>query len=166
MVRYLEENYILSNSQHGFRSGRNTLTQLLEHFDGIFSGLLQGEDTDTIYLDYAKAFDKVDHQLLLKKMTKYGFPGNIVNWVASFLFDRRQTVVVKGAHSVEAPVVSGVSQGTVLGPVLFLIFVNDLDKKVVNSKISFFADDTRISYKISSTQCKEVLGRDLVQVVC
>lgn len=88
IVDYLESNNIISNAQHGFRSQRRTLTQLLTHFEKIFSGIVEGDETDTIYLDYVKAFDKVDHQLLLKKMARYGFPANILSWVSSFLIGR------------------------------------------------------------------------------
>ena len=165
IVEYLEGSDILSQTQHGFRSGRTTMTQLLNHFDNVFNGLLEGHDTDAIYLDYSKAFDKVDHELLLMKMTRYGFPANLVCWISSFLSNRFQRVAVKGAHSREAPIISGVPQGTVLGPVLFLVFINDLENKVINSNISFFADDTRISSQIRSLQCKELLQRDLHNVI-
>ena len=141
----LKKTHIISKDQHGFCSGKSTLTQLLSYFDQVFGGLLRGNETDTIYLDYAKAFDKVDHQLLVEKVRRYGFPDALVNWIASFLSMRRQLVVVKGVQSREAPVISGVPQGSVLGPVLFLIFINDLENKVLNSNIFFFADDTRIS---------------------
>ena len=165
MVDYLESKEIISNEQHGFRSGRSTLSQLLVHFDQVFSGVLQGNDTDTIFLDYAKAFDKVDHELLILKMLKYGFPVNLVKWISSFLANRKQTVVVKGAKSQEAPVISGVPQGTVLGPILFLIFINDIENKISESNICFFADDTRISKQIGSLNCKAQLERDLGNVL-
>ena len=84
-MNHLDRNNLITNSQHGFRSGRSTLTQLLQHFEKLFANLANGEDTDTLYLDYTKAFDKVDHELLSKKMVLYGFPPNIVRWVSSFL---------------------------------------------------------------------------------
>ena len=165
MVDYLESNDIISNEQHGFRPGRSTLSQLLVHFDQVFGGILQGEDTDTIFLDYAKAFDKVDHQLLIQKLLLYGFPANLVKWISSFLGDRKQTVVVKGSKSQEAPVISGVPQGTVLGPILFLVFINDIKNTVTESNVSFFADDTRISKQTGSLYCKGQLECDLKNVL-
>ena len=99
MVSFIDDNYILCNHQHGFRKGRSCLTQLLTHFDDIFSGLCKGVDTDSIliYLDYAKAFDKVDHRLLLEKLKRYGFHPNLLSWIESFLENRTQHVVVNGA---------------------------------------------------------------------
>ena len=165
MVEYLEKNSIISEVQHGFCSGRSTLTQLLCYFDKVFAGLLRGNETDAIYLDYAKAFDKVDHQLLIEKVKRYGFPSILVSWITSFLSVRHQVVVVKGVHSREAPVISGVPQGTVLGPILFLIYINDLENKVLNSNIFFFADDTRLSSEIITLEGKSLLEMDLAHVL-
>ena len=94
------------------------MTQLLEHFDAIYEGLVSDADTDSIYLDYEKAFDKVDHRILLLKPKRYNLPDAIVVWIQSFLANRDQIVVIDGHHSIPQPVISGVPQGTVLGPVL------------------------------------------------
>ena len=120
MVEHLESNHIFSKKQHGFRKGRSCLTQLLQHMDYILNNYLDSSETDVIYLDYAKAFDKVDHSLLLKKVKSYGIQGNLYKWIEQFLLDRTQTVIVDGKHSRPMPVISGVPQGTVLGPILFL----------------------------------------------
>ena len=165
IVQHMEGQDLISDKQHGFRTGRSTLSQLLIHFDEVLNGMLEGDSTDTIFLDYSKAFDKVDHRLLLEKMTRYGFPPNLVNWLRSFLSDRTQVVVVKGAHSREGNVVSGVPQGTVLGPILFIVFINDLINKVSECNVSFFADDTRISKQIDAMQSKELLQNDLLSVL-
>ena len=83
MVHYLETNNLLTDKQHGFRSNRSCLTQMLDHFDDIYEGFALGEDTDSIYLDYAKAFDKVDLDLLILKLKKYGFGNKLVDWIQS-----------------------------------------------------------------------------------
>ena len=79
MVQYLEDNKIISCKQHGFRAGRSCLTQMLSHFENVMVGLTEGMDTDSIYLDYAKAFDKVDHGLLLQKLGRYGFNSKVID---------------------------------------------------------------------------------------
>ena len=144
IVQFLETNNILSHNQHGFRSGKSCLTQMLSHFDSVYEGLQEGADTDTICLDYEKAFDKVDHRLLIVKMKIYNFLPEIIKWVESFLFDRSQTVLVNGQRSNIENILSGVPQGSVLGPVLFIIFINDLECIIKSSVVRFFADDTKI----------------------
>ena len=124
-------------------------TKIWPNYDDILNNYLDNEETDVIYLDYAKAFDKVDHKLLLKKLHFYGIKGELYTWIEQFLIGRTQTVVVDGHHSSPKPVRSGVPQGTVLGPILFLMFVNDLEFCIQSSNSSSFADDTRISGKIT-----------------
>ena len=165
MVEFIEENQILCDNQHGFRSGRSCLTQLLSHVDDIVQGLASGVDTDAIYLDFAKAFDKVDHRLLLLKMNKLGFHERVTKWVESFLSKRQQSVVADGVSSFEVPIQSGVPQGTVLGPLLFIIFINDMKLSVKGSIIRLFADDTRILKHIASTDDTLVLQSDLSSVI-
>ena len=164
MVAHLEENNLLCNKQHGFRSGKSCLTQLLHHFDDIVESLSNGSDVDAIYLDYAKAFDKVDHKLLIKKLHLYGFNPKLINWIESFLTGRTQKVVIDGHFSLLALIISGVPQGTVLGPILFLIFINDIEQCVVHSTIRCFADDTRICRSISDSSNVTELQADLDQV--
>ena len=165
MVKFIEHNELLCNSQHGFVSGKSCLTQLLSHFDDIYEGLLAGADTDAIYLDYAKAFDKVDHQLLLKKLRRYGFNERLISWIQSFLAERYQQVVINGESSYSAKVHSGVPQGSVLGPLLFILFINDMESCVKHSTIRFFADDTRILKHINSYLDVYLLQQDLNSVM-
>ena len=104
--------------------------------------LSRGSNVDTIYLDFAKAFDKVDHGIVLKKLSLLGIRGQLLEWIKSFLSSRSQTVLVNGVLSEPAPVTSGVPQGSVIGPLLFLILIGDIDQNVAQSFLSSFADDT------------------------
>jgi len=165
IVQYLDYNNILCHNQHGFRSGRSCLTQMLDHFDDIMQGLTNNKDTDAIYLDYAKAFDKVDHRMLIEKLRLYGFSPQLVKWIESFLVERSQKVVVDGKHSYLAKIISGVPQGTVLGPILFILFINDLESCVKSSKVRFFADDTRVCKQISSEADTCELQEDLDSII-
>lgn len=165
MVKFIDDNKILCNNQHGFRSGRSCLTQLLSHFDDIVLGLSKGADTDAIYLDYAKAFDKVDHRLLLDKLRRYGFHEKLLQWIESFLSDRLQNVVLGGISSLAAAIISGVPQGSVLGPLLFILFINDMQLCVNSSIIRFFADDTRILKHIYGENDVIALQQDLDAVM-
>ena len=161
IVKHLETNEIINENQHGFRSKRSTTTQLLEHFDSIMSSLCEGFNVDVIYLDFAKAFDKVDHGILLQKMHNIGIRGKIFRWIREFLKERTQSVIVKGNCSEPVKVISGVPQGTVLGPILFIIMANDLNNNCHHTCTSYFADDTRVVAKIEDEQNVENVQIDL-----
>ena len=109
-----------------------------------------GKQTDLILLDFSKAFDKVAHEKLLLKLHQYGIRGDTLNWIKDFLDNRKQTVVINGINSDEVPVSSGVPQGSVLGSILFLAYINDLPEQV-KSRVRLFADDTVMYLAISST---------------
>ena len=157
IVDYLEREGLFNINQHGFRKGRSCLSQLLEHHMSILEALADGLAVDVVYLDFAKAFDKVDHGVLLIKLRKLGLSGTLLSWIDSFLSDRRQLVLLEGIESEIGDVISGVPQGSVLGPLLFLIHIHDIDSELEFSTASSFADDTRIIRKINSMEnCREL----------
>ena len=155
IVSYLEENNILNCNQHGFRKGCSCLSELLAHFEILFDNLSKNLDSDTIYLDFSKAFDKVDHALLIKKLQLYGIKGKLLSWIKSFLSGRVQKVVVDGKSSEIKLVISGVPQGTVLGPILFILFLNDLNSCIQYSQFKLFADDSRLIKVINPCNSSE-----------
>ena len=135
----------LSLLQHGFLRGRSTVTQLLSVFHEVNLNLDSSGQTDIIFLDFSKAFDSVPHNLLLHKLKSFGFHGKLLHWISSYLTNRSQRVVIEGESSAFLPVVSGVPQGSILGPLLFLLYINDISENLsLGSKIALFADDAKI----------------------
>ena len=140
-------------NQHGFLPGKSCVTNLLDALEYIGRILDQGGQVDTIYLDMSKAFDRINHQRLLHKLTNSGIGGNLLKWIQSYLTDRRQRVAVIGVTSDPLPVCSGVPQGSNLGPALFLLYVNNLPDVINSSQLaSMFADDTKVFSTIRSQQ--------------
>ena len=116
---------------------------------------------DVVYLDFAEAFDKVDLGITVRKLHQLGIRGQLGRWLLSFLTNRTQTVVVNGKKSRPQPVISGVPQGSVLGPILFLVLLGDIDSEVANSFLSSFADDTRVGMGINTAADVGLLQQDL-----
>ena len=161
IIFHLEKNNLITNQQHGFRQNRSTVTQLLHHVDSILEILEQNGNADIIYLDMAKAFDKVNHRVLLHKLSEMKITGKINQWIAAFLTKRTQYVVVNGYKSNPAPVLSGVPQGTVLGPALFIIYMNNITEVIRSTIISMFADDSKLIASIKDPSDRNKILEDL-----
>ena len=153
--------YFISPAQHGFLPGRSCVTQLLTALDQIGEHLDTGKQTDVIYLDMSKAFDKVCHPLLLRKLNQCNVFGRLLDWFNAYLTNRKQRVTVSGETSTEVLVSSGVPQGSLLGPLLFLLFVNNLPDRCSSSNVACFADDTKIYKLIDSVDDCKALQSDL-----
>ena len=151
LVEFLSSTGQLSRHQHGFRPRRSCSSQLLEVLEDWCKILEVGDPVDVVYLDFRKAFDAVPHNRLLRKLSSYGIAGKLLRWIEEFLSGRSQQVVVNGSHSDLAVVRSGVPQGSVLGPLLFLLFVNDIPS-VVDCSVKMFADDTKLYRNVSARQ--------------
>ena len=157
---HLEKHNILTDKNHRFRSGFSCVTQLLTTTHDFFVSYEEGKQIDVAVLDLSKAFDTVPHAKLLSKMEHYGIRGPIYTWIEHFLTQRKMRVVLEGSHSEEENVISGVPQGTVLGPLLFLCYLNDMPTTVTSS-IRLFADDCLLYRVIDSFEDHTELQKDL-----
>ena len=164
MMDFLIKHKLINPSQHGFLKARSCLTNLLCFFEEITKWADEGSPVDVIYLDFQKAFDKVPHQRLILKLKSHGMGNSIINWIEQWLKDRRQRVVVDGEVSSWKPVLSGVPQGSVLGPILFLIYINDLEEGVTGNILKF-ADDTKLFRKVKEIGDKFFLQDDIDKLV-
>ncbi len=163
MINFISTKDMFNPSQHGFREGRSCLSALLTVYDNVISMLTNVKSIDMIYLDFAKAFDKVDHNILMHKVRDLGITGKLGIWLNSFLSNRSHQVRLPGGLSNQSKVISGVPQGTVLGPVLFLILMGDISDNI-NSHIISFADDTRLYAPITSDNDCDILQDDLSKI--
>ena len=164
MVEFLVKHKLLNSSQHGFLKARSCLTNMLCFLEEITKWIDVGSPVDIIYLDFQKAFDKVPHQRLLLKLKAHGIGDSITDWIEQWLTDRRQRVVVDGEVSNWKSVLSGVPQGSVLGPILFLIYINDLDDSITSNVLKF-ADDTKLFRKVNTDVDKQHLQNDIDRLV-
>ena len=160
ITNHMKINNLLSNRQYGFISGRSTTLQLLNVLDLWTLSLDNGHQTDVIYMDFQKAFDKVPHKHLISKLASYGISQQIIDWTRNFLSDRQQKVIVNGKASKIHKVTSGIPQGSVLGPLLFVLYINDMPE-LVTSHVYLFADDTKIFRTITSVNGQIQLQQDI-----
>lgn len=164
LVSFLENNNLFNPNQHGFRNGRSTLSQLLQYYDDLICSLDDETNVDSIYLDFAKAFDKCDFGIIMHALKTYGIIGKMGIWIHSFLTNRSQFVCANGIASSEIKVVSGVPQGTVIAPVIFILLLTNIDSSLQIAKAVSFADDTKVSAKIRNANDANFLQLDLQSI--
>ena len=164
--QHLDDHNILSPFQHGFRKKHSCETQLLLTTNDITKLHDQNLQVDIAILDFSKAFDVVPHNRLLNKLNYFGINGNVQNWIKSFLMGRTQRVLVKGEFSDDEEVASGVPQGTVMGPLLFLLYCNHLPGVISpGTRVRLFADDCLIYRPVQSLRDQLILQQDLDSLV-
>jgi hypothetical protein len=167
VMRFMDENKLITKHQHGFRNKKSCTTNLLEALDYATKVIYEKDSLDILFIDFEKAFDKVPHKRLLLKLEKYGISCKVLNWFEAFLKNRRQRFVLGDYMSDWNEILSGVPQGSVIGPILFIIYINDL-LDTLSCVTKMYADDTKILARIRKDhieQDTQTIQKDIDQVV-
>ena len=159
IAKHIAKNIII-NEQHGFRNKLSTIIQLINTTTDWANTLNNKSQTDIVFLEFSKTFDKISHRFILSKLHYYGIRNHTLSLIGAFLSNHTQTTVVNGVHSSYVEVTSGVPKGSVLGPMLFLLYINDINN-AITSQINLFADDSVLYRNISNQNYQVILQNDL-----
>ena len=162
VTEHLDRHSLIFDTQHGFRKGKSCTTNLLEYLEVITKHVDEGTPVDVVYLDLAKAFDTVPHRRLITKIKAHGIDDKVLRWMEAWLADRKQKVVTQGAESGWKDVTSSVVQGSVLGPLCFSMYMNDMECKIGDqSVVSKFADDTKLVHPVKTEDDIDEMQKDI-----
>ena len=156
LYAYMTANDQIYNRQSGFRQFHSTETALIKLIDQLLFDMYNNRITGMVLVDYQKAFDMVDHCLLLSKLEIYGLDDHALQWITSYLHNRRQCVQLNDVQSSMQNVPHGIPQGSILGPLFFVIFINDLPMHIDNAEVDLFADDTTLSASVDYTEIQQL----------